>query len=471
VAVNTTTWTGGTLLFTQSVADFAFEATAALDPCIYSYNGGANIHILYLSHAAWKSPVAGLGSIEAKCVLPNQGCTAPAQGTSFVDASGKAKQGTVTGLSTATTYDCYVVADPKLLTKDKCSKPVRITTLASPTLVYKSSVTPVTNGRKLLQNTTVYTSRCSIGPTGDFTDCVNSELDNDTIIENGVVDPNKQFITFGSPTLSGPDPLVANDNLTTCAISPAGIIDSNTCVTAYSPPGGFDFYGFDRLARRVWFSLSNDTDKRLFEDIQGKDSDEMTQRSLMEYPGDIYTTCAINAKGEYIGCTQSQPVPGLANLFGQSLDASGFYVGNVTSKGLAFCQNDFACNAVTGIPVGNDTIPVAGTEAVFLTANVVYFVRKTKSNNAYSTYRCKVQNPTTFTDCQTVFESLDTILNLLEPANNGLNAYVYEIDDKGSTENDIIISICDVNQVTGVFENCKQISTAPQPIFSFPIVF
>ena len=94
-------------------------------------------YIFFVSHAAWKAPLAGFGSIEAKCVLPNQGCTAPAQGTSFVDASGKAKQGTVTGLSTATTYDCYVVADPKLLTKDKCSKPVRITTLASPTLVYR----------------------------------------------------------------------------------------------------------------------------------------------------------------------------------------------------------------------------------------------------------------------------------------------------------------------------------------------
>ena len=49
VAVNTTTWTGGTLLFTQSVVDFAFEATASLDPCICSYDGGANIHILCLS--------------------------------------------------------------------------------------------------------------------------------------------------------------------------------------------------------------------------------------------------------------------------------------------------------------------------------------------------------------------------------------------------------------------------------------
>ena len=337
-------------------------------------------YILFVSHAALKSPVSGFWSIEAKCVLPNQGCTAPAQGTSFVDASGKAKQGTVTGLSTATTYDCYVIADPKLLKKDKCSKPVRITTLALPTLVYKSSVTPVSSGRKLLQTFTVDTSRCFIGPTGNFTDCVISGLDNDTIILDGAVDPNRQFITFSSSSAS--DPSVPSYNLTTCPISPAGIIDSNTCVTAYSPPAGYgaDEYTFDSLARRVWFRLFNATEARGMKeapsaatfvgDTQRKNSNDMTQRYLDEIPGDIYGTCAINAQGEYTGCTQALFPLELGVIKGTSPDASGFYVSNFDSRGREFCQNDFACSAVTVILPGNETTSVLTIR--FLTDNVVY---------------------------------------------------------------------------------------------------
>jgi len=403
-------------------------------------------YIFNISHAAWKAPLAGLGSIEAKCVLPNQGCTAPAQGTSFMDASGKAKQGTVTGLSAGTTYDCYVVADPKLLKMDKCSKPVRITTLASPTFVYKSSVTSVTSGRKLLQTFTVDTSRCFIGPTGNFTDCVNSGLDNDTVIENGAVDPNKRFITFSSIYASAPK--LSNDNLTTCPINPAGIIDSNTCVTAYSPPAGYGVagYTFDSLARRVWFTLIGNNG----------------------YAGDMFATCAINAQGEYTGCTQSQPVPGLSYVVGSTPDASGFYVANVTANGTLFCQNDFSCSPVTGLPTVNGTT-VQTDLMVFLTDNVVYFWGE---SGTYVTYRCNRPNPTTFTNCQNLFAEPGKLQVLIAPANNGLNAYVVEIYSTLPQQ----VVVCDVNQVTGVFENCKPISSDPAsigklPIFSSPIVF
>jgi hypothetical protein len=430
-------------------------------------------YIFFVSHAAWKAPLAGFGSIEAKCVLPNQGCTAPAQGTSFVDASGKAKQGTVTGLSTATTYDCYVIADPKLLKKDKCSKPVRITTLASPTLVYKSSVTPVTNGRNLPG---YFTSRCFIGPTGNFTDCVNSGLDNDTVIFGGVVDPNKRFITFESYSVSDP---IFDGNLTTCSISPAGIIDSNTCVTAHSPPAGYESndYEFDSLARRVWFKL-NATGARLLGDIQGKDSNDMTQRYLNEYFGDMFGTCAINAQGEYTGCTQSR-VPGLSFIVGTSPDASGFYGVNATAKGTSFCQNDFSCSAVAGIPIINDAA-VKPDYMKFLTDNVVYFVGSDLSegsDNTSATYRCNVPNPTTFTNCQKVFEDPDNIQALLAPANNGLNVYIVEYDP---SDDEILtfateLFVCDVNQVTGIFENCKPSNDpefgGPDLIASYPIVF
>jgi hypothetical protein len=426
-------------------------------------------YIFFVSHAAWKAPLAGLGSIEAKCVLPNQGCTAPAQGTSFIDASGKAKQGIVTGLSAGTTYDCYVVADPKLLKMDKCSKPVRITTLASPTFVYKSSVTPVPIGRKLLQTLTSDTSRCFIGPTGNFTDCVNSGLDNDTVIVGGVVDPNKQFITFDRSSASDPS---LNDNLTTCPINPAGIIDSDTCVTAYSPPAGYgaDEYTFDALARRVWFKLI------------GKNGAVKKEAGGQRAPPNfnIFATCAINAQGEYTGCTQSQPVPGLSYVVGSTPDASGFYVANVTANGTLFCQNDFSCSPVAGLPTVNGT--TVETESVsFLTDNVVYFVGE--SNNTYTTYTCNVQNPTTFTDCQKVFEEPGKGQALFAPANNGLNAYVVEIypSDQADRRSARALRapqflVCDVNQSTGVFENCKPISNDPSfldtlPIFSSPIVF
>ena len=154
-------------------------------------------------------------------MLPNQGCDAPAQGTPFVDASGKAKQGTVTGLSLSSTYDCYAIADPKLLKKDKCSKPVRITTLGSSTLVYTTRVTQGDGRRKLLQDSsTALTSRCFVGPTGNFTECIDSGLDNNTVIYGGVVDPNKQFIVFDSYSLT--NETSSYGNMTTCSLSPAG---------------------------------------------------------------------------------------------------------------------------------------------------------------------------------------------------------------------------------------------------------
>ncbi len=440
-------------------------------------------YIFFVSHAAWKAPLAGLGSIEAKCVLPNQGCTAPAQGTSFIDASGKAKQGIVTGLSAGTTYDCYVVADPKLLKMDKCSKPVRITTLASPTFVYKSSVTPVPIGRKLLQTLTSDTSRCFIGPTGNFTDCVNSGLDNDTVIVGGVVDPNKQFITFDRSSASDPS---LNDNFTTCAISPEGIIDSNTCVTAYSPPAGYGVagYAFDALARRVWFKLSGQNGVMKKEaPAAGKFSvDTLEETSSLVtfngYAGDMFATCAINAQGEYTGCTQSQPVPGLSFVVGSTPDASGFYTSNRTVYGTSFCQNAFACSPVTGIPTVNGTT-VQTESMIFLTDNVVYLFGY--SNHTFPTYRCNVANPTTFANCQKVFEEPGKGQALFAPANNGLNAYVVEInpaDTQRSARSTLApqLFVCDVNQATGVFENCKPISNDPSfletlPIFSSPIVF
>ena len=72
-------------------------------------------------------------------------------------------------------------------------------------------------------------------------------------------------------------------------------------------------------------------------------------------------------------------------------------------------------------------------------------------------------------------------MTLLAPANNGLNAYVYEEKKLGFTEEfEVKLLICDVNQVTGLFENCKSLSNDPEflstspeaeRLFSSPIVF
>ena len=398
-------------------------------------------------------------------MLPNQGCDAPAQGTPFVDASGKAKQGTVTGLSLSSTYDCYAIADPKLLKKDKCSKPVRITTLGSSTLVYTTSVTQVNGRRKLLQgSSTALTSRCFVGPTGNFTECIDSGLDNNTVIYDGVVDPNKQFIVFDSYSLNSPSSF---EGLITCPLSPAGIIDPTTCMDAYTPPSGYEAeFVFDPLARRVWFVLYP----------KGRG-----------YSDDLLGTCAITAQGEFTGCAQSQAFEGTAIIPGSSPDASGFYVKNFTQAGevFAFCKNDLSlpCDAVTGIPVlGGDENFVDSVR--FLTDSVVYFTASmtnfTTWDTTYITYRCNANNPTTFTECQKVFEAPDMLLELVAPANGGSNAYVLE-DNFASMSNDPVLKVCDVNQGTGVFENCKVVlgteyfggkpELYPYLVTSSPIVF
>ena len=190
------------------------------------------------------------------------------------------------------------------------------------------------------------------------------------------------------------------------------------------------------------------------------------------YAGDMFATCAINAQGEYTGCTQSQPVPGLSFIIGSSPDASGFYTANLTANGTSFCQNDLSCSPVTGLPSVNGTTVLADL-MTFLTDNVVYFFGS--SDNTFATYRCNVQNPTTFTDCQKVFEEPGKGQALFAPANNGLNAYVIKIyyaDAQSAPQ----FLVCDVNQSTGVFENCESLSNDPGfldtlPIFSSPIVF
>ena len=105
---------------------------------------------------------------------------------------------------------------------------------------------------------------------------------------------------------------------------------------------------------------------------------------------------------------------------------------------------------MTGFPVlGGDEN--SWDSVRFLTDSVVYFTATvtniTTWDTTYITYRCNANNPTTFTECQKVFEASDVSLELYAQANGGSNAYVIE-------ENSAL-KVCDVNQGTGVFENCK----------------
>ena len=195
---------------------------------------------------------------------------------------------------------------------------------------------------------------------------------------------------------------------------------------------------FDPLARRVWFVLYP-----------------------KGYSDDLLGTCAITAQGAFTGCAQSQASSGFAYIPGSSPDASGFYVNNFTQAGdvFAFCKNDLSlpCDAVRGFPVlGGDENSVDYVR--FLTDSVVYFTASvfnyTTCGTTYITYRCNANNPTTFTECQKVFEAPDMLLELYAPANGGSNAYVLE-DNFASMSNDPVLKVCDVNQGTGVFENCK----------------
>ena len=425
--------------------------------------------------------------MEVKCVLPGQACTAQSQGTPFVDPTGKAKRGTVADLYSSTSYDCYVIADQKVVKKEKCSKPVRITTLGLPTFVFTSSVTNII-GRKLMQGPVISTDRCFVGSNGNFTSCVSSGLV-DTFIVDGVVSPQKQWLSFSGFTLAGN--AVTYKNITTCPLGPFGRTFLPRCDVSYTAPTGYEFIttAFDPLGRRVWFSLTPAPGRRSLptsggtvreslsntlpmnnlvqrmKERQGKNSVVAT---IQTAPDDYFGTCAIDAQGVYSSCTQSAPVP-YANLVGPGQDTSGFYATNSTTGALQFCPNDMSdCSSVSGVSPFLEVFQLR-----FLTNTQAYLTAYNITSNYYVTLRCDVVNPTTFSNCQTVFDDPYDIVLLLNPANNGANAYTFAVDFFNSK---ISYEVCSVAPSTGFFENCTAISDAlpffiTSPAFSSPITF
>lgn len=441
----------------------------------------------------WRISALGFKSLEAKCVLAGQGCNAQTQGSSFVDPTGKAKGGTVTGLLPDTPYDCYVVADPKIGKKDACSKPLRIITLASPPLVYHPALSTPNFGRKMLVGDTITTNRCIISSGGNFTRCIDAGTI-DTYIVDGAVSPQKQWLAYAAYTSEGSQSFVLR-NITTCALGLIGRIDNQTCITSYESPQGYDIVGtaFDPLGRRVWFALSQNTVRRSspaahrgsFEPLTGVDSGiTMLQRlqsrkdqaitqatfSTMVASDDFFGTCEISTQGVFSGCTRSLGVEE-ALLVGPSRDARGFYALNTTAGNtLSFCGNDLSlpCSPVSGLPAG-----IEGYHLRFLTESVVYITGYNSTANMYVTTRCTVVDSTLFSNCQEVLMDLYHLMLLNAPANNGANAYILDVDFINQR---VTNDVCDVEQDTGGFENCTILTSAlpfsiSSPVFSFPITF
>lgn len=156
-------------------------------------------------------------------------------------------------------------------------------------------------------------------------------------------------------------------------------------------------------------------------------------------------------------------------MVGSSPDGRGIYIADNT---LFYCKNDlvFPCDAVSGVPtIGS--VPARIISVQFLTRSLVYLV--TETNTASGTYRCNVDTLTNLSDCRTVFSEQGRLQVLEYPANNGLNAYITETDFNQLTMN---LKICDVNQVSGTFDNCgivfDGLAYVPlKPILSLPIVF
>lgn len=428
--------------------------------------------------------------MEAKCVLPGQECTAQSQGTSFVDPTGKARQGTVVDLVSSTSYDCYVIAHQNFGPgkRQKCSKPVRISTLSSPTIVFKSSVS-ITARRRLLQTAVVSSSRCLLDSSGNFTSCVDSGIAGSPVIIDGVVGQQNQWMTYSGFFLS-PGVSFAYKNMSTCPLNPLGISDTSVCDVSYSAPSGYQIFNtaFDPLARRVWFSLTPESSKRSLPTSGGSFSDMIPKNNLIQKmkeklqqgvvesstvtvqvaPEDYYGTCGIDPQGVYSNCVQSTAVQSAA-LVGPGQDANGFYSTNSSTYLLEWCGNDmvFPCSVVSGIPFNFEVLHLR-----FLTDTEVYLTGYSNNSN-YVTTRCTFENSTTFSNCQTAFDDPYRIVLLLNPANSAANAYTLVVD---TYTYDVTYDVCNVAPITGAFENCTAVADAlpflvTSPAFSFPITF
>ena len=433
----------------------------------------------------------GFKSLEAKCVLADQGCTAQAQGSSFVDPTGKAKVGTVTGLIPGTFYDCYVVADPRVGKKDTCSKPVRIFTLTPP-LVFYPALSTNSIGRKMLAGEIITTNRCFIGSGGNFTKCIDAGTV-DTYILDGVVNPQKEWVVYPAFMLQSG---LAVTDITTCSLSPLGRINTETCVSSYKPPENYVIEDLvaDPLGRRVWFMISPAGGRRSlpavsrgtsesflgFESVNGilqrlksKKDQAINESSFisMTASDDYLGTCAISPQGVLSECAQSVGVS-VVNVAGPGRDASGFYIANSTagSSNLAFCGNDLSlpCTPVSGLPANVDVYYLR-----FLTESVAYISGFNSTSYFLFTARCTVVDSAVFANCQVTMESSFGLQLLNAPANNGGNAYILTVDFIAPT---VTNDVCIVEQGTGVFVNCTVLTPAlpfalTSPVFSFPITF
>lgn len=427
--------------------------------------------------AGWETIPFGVKFLEAKCVLPGEACTAPAQGNTFLDPRGKAQKGVVTDLYSDTSYDCFVIVNGRF-GPPKCSERVRITTEPLPPFVYSSSQAIPDGRRRVLQDPSYVTERCVVGMFGNFTDCIDSGLDSNLIIVLGVVDPRKRWISF------------ADETCHTCSIGPLGTINSSSCQIGYAPPENYALgLGiYDPLGTRVWLAIyalqttrsspliskGNVFGTRHFSQRRGKLSSNAvaTERTAND-PKDYYVTCSIDAQGMYTGCTQSAPVT-YAFLVGPSPDSSGYYANNMLfDYTLQFCQNEplFSCTNVTGIPQDMEISSLS-----FLTDTVVYLSGENASSSNRITARCDLVSATEFTDCNLVYESADSSIDLLQVANDGANAYILRFDYVASSYN-VSINVCDVNQANGSFEKCTGVLSydpgqySTNPIFSSPIIF
>lgn len=402
-------------------------------------------------------------------MLPGEACTAPAQGDTFVDTRGVSRKGSVTNLFSDTSYDCFVITNRRI-GRPQCSKRVSITTKLLPPFVYSSNnVAPNSS-----LPASYKTERCFVGKNGNLVDCMDTSLTE--IIVGGVVDPQKRWITFA-------------DNIpVTCPIGPMGSIDASECQTTYEPPNNFviGLATFDPLAKRAWFAIfPNSRSSRIPSKLTETPITQYLSRRLeakSEYiqrkhrptasNSDGYVvTCAIDALGKYVGCTQSDPID-IPYLAGASEALNGYYLSNYTlGNKLQFCQNDqpFPCANITGIPE-----EMAVFYVQFFPDKYAYLTGSNSTSEM--TVRCIVRGATEFSDCNTVYPGPDS-LTVLQSANDGANAYnvVYYSDPNADFEAQIFV--CDVNQADGTFEDCNAIlSYRPgqyrtDPIFSSPIIF
>lgn len=433
--------------------------------------------------------ITGHRALEAKCVLAGQGCRALAQGTSFVDPTGKATEGTVTDLLSGTSYDCFLVSDQKLGKKGKCSKPIRITTLLQPTLVYKTSLSVInstTTGRAITYDFS--TDRCLVGAGGNFTDCMKSGME-DTVIYQGVVSPQKRWISFAGFRVSTGFRL---RNMLTCPLGAVGDVDFKSCVISYAVPKGYAFTNvvYDPYGRRVWFAMGISRTRQSANENSLDSVSKSTANILLESIHDIrqsigskptarsnatgyFGTCSINRQGVFSDCALSMPLP-RPFLVGPGQDTNGFYGAKpiTISEGLnlLYCQNDFSvpCSLVSGVPVDFSTFYLR-----FLTNTVVYLSGLDVARTNSFTYRCIVVNQTAFTNCQKIFEDSNGDLLLDAPANNGTQAYVFEANYTIQSAN---FNICDVDTNTAIIENCTVVSPSSTVLlnnlaFSSPIAF